>query len=159
MSLTTGSGLVTLLRDLRVLRLLPGSLFEGLCDLFFSPPLFFPPNSFRLTPRPDLRKFVPRALLLPLTSTEAVFLNSGGADLDTLVSPLDLFSDTTSNDQDLEVPLAALEVFRSSAEALFLSGVEVQDKTLSSLSLEMNEAFGSLSLQELVGEACDLLDV
>lgn len=141
-----GSGLVTLLRDLRVLRLLPGSLLDGLCERFFNPPpLFLPPIS-RVALLPDLRKFVPRALLVAFLSTEAVRFNSGGADLDTFPSLLGLPSDTGVGDQDLEVPLVLLVECLSSDEVLFPSGVEELDKTLSSWSLESSvEAFCFLS--------------
>lgn len=131
-----GSGLVTLLRDFRVLRLLPGSLLDGLCERFFNPPpLFFPPIS-RVALLPDLRKFVPRALLVTFLSTEVVRFNSGGADLDTFPSLLGLLSDTDAGDQDLVVPLVLLAVCLTSDEELFPSGVEELDKTLSSWSLE-----------------------
>lgn len=72
-------------------------------------------------------------------------------------SPLPLFSDTTSTDQDLEELLEVLEEFLSSAEVLFLSGEEVPDTTLSSLSLVLSAVSDSLSLLELEEAASDLL--
>lgn len=80
-------------------------------------------------PRLDRLELVTLALLLPLLSVEVVFLNSGGADLDILPSPLDLLSDTTSNDQDLEEPLVALVVFLHSEDEFFSSAEEEPDKT------------------------------
>lgn len=152
-----GSGLVTLLRDFRVLRLLPGSLLDGLCERFFNPPPFFLPPISRVTLLPDLRKFAPRALLVPFLSIEVVRFNSGGADRDTLPSLLALPSDTGVGDQDLVVPLVLLVMCLNSDEALFPSGGEEPDKTLSSSSLGLSAmASGFLSSLELVAEACGL---
>lgn len=155
-----GSGLVTLLRDFRVLRLLPGSLLDGLCERFFNPPPFFLPPISRVTLLPDLRKFPPRALLVPFLSTEVVRFNSGGADRDTLPSLLALPSDTDVGDQDLVVPLVLLAMCLNSDEAPFPSGVEELDKTLSSSSLGLPAtASGFLSSLELAVEACGLQGV
>lgn len=156
----TGSGLVTLLRDFLVLRLLPGSLLDGLCDRFFNPPPFFLPPISRVTLLPDLRKFAPRALLVPFLSTDVVRFNSGGADRDILPCLLALPSGTGGDDQDLVVLLVLLAKCLTSDEALFPSGVEELDKILSSSSLGLSAvASGFLSSLELAVEACGLLGV